>query len=112
MSDTTATRKHEHLIHAQLKTAILVELSRRGLFVWNNPCGVATPLGSTRPVRYGLPGAPDILGVLPGGRMLAVEVKVERDRVREEQRLWHRRAVELGALVIVARSLEDLKVIP
>jgi hypothetical protein len=95
------------MTHAHLKSSILVALSARGVFCWNNPTGVATPLGSHTPVRYGIPGAPDILGILPGGRLIAVECKVGRDRVREEQARWHARARELGALVVVARTVEE-----
>ena len=96
------------MTHATLKTAVLVALSERGIMAWNNPTGVAIPLGSTAPVRYGLTGAPDVIGILPGGRFLAVEVKVGRDRVRPEQERWHARARELGALVIVLRETDEL----
>ena len=96
------------MTHADLVAAVLVELSRRGCFVWRNPTGVATPLGTTRPVRYGLPGAPDVLGVLPGGQLLGVECKVGRDRVRPDQERWHARARALGARVVVVHGVEEL----
>lgn len=97
-----------HANHARLKGEVLVALSARGCFVWNNPTGLACPVGTTRPVRYGLPGAPDIIGILPGGKTLAVEVKTGRGRVTEDQQRWHDKARGMGALVIVVRDLAEL----
>ena len=93
---------------ATIKRRILVRLSELGVFAWNNPTGVATPLGSTHVVRYGNPGAPDIIGILPGGRFLAVEVKTATGRQRPEQQAWQRACEARGGLYVLARSVEDI----
>jgi Holliday junction resolvase len=53
-------------------------------------------------------GCPDILGVLPGGRSLMIEVKTKRGRLNADQEKWLHEASQVGALVIVAESLADV----
>ena len=92
-----------------IKAAILVRLSQLGCFAWNNPTGVAVPLGQKHAVRYGNPGAPDVLAIVPGGRLLAVECKSARGRQRPEQRAWQLRCEAVGGVYVVARSVEDVE---
>jgi hypothetical protein len=97
------------MIESHLRRALLVRLSELGIFAWNNPTGVACPLGTTRPVRYGLPGAPDIIAVLPPhGRLLAIEAKTHT-RQRPEQIAWQRRAEKVGALYLVVHSVDEME---
>ncbi len=96
------------IAHSRLKSQVLVRLSELGVFAWSSPCAVATPLGTTRPTRFGLPGQPDIMAILPGGRFLGIEVKTGSGRQSPEQRNWQARALAQGALYIVVRDLEDL----
>jgi hypothetical protein len=53
-------------------------------------------------------GIADINGVLPGGRLLAIEVKAPDGILAEAQEEWMRRAYRAGACVIIARSVEDV----
>ena len=55
------------------------------------------------------PGWPDISGTLPGGRSLYVEAKVGRDKLRPEQVRMLMKLHCAGALVIVARSVDDVQ---
>ena len=55
------------------------------------------------------PGMADIVGMLPGGRFLAIEVKSEEGVVSKEQREWLNRLRCHGGLVVVARSVEDVQ---
>ena len=55
------------------------------------------------------PGCPDILGVLPGGRALAIEVKRKGGKPTCQQEDWLKRALEQGAIAFVATSIEDVK---
>lgn len=97
--------------HGDLKALVLVRLSELGIMAWNAPTGLALPIGTLRPVRYGLPGQADVLAVLPpSGRSLAVEVKTGRSRLSKEQRRWARRFQEAGGLYLPVRSIEDLMV--
>lgn len=72
-----------------------------------------------RRVHYGLGlGSPDLVGIRTvtitpehvGQRLgvfLGVEVKAAKGRVSEDQHRWHTVARDRGALVVVARSVDD-----
>ncbi|OQA61445.1 MAG: VRR-NUC domain protein [Candidatus Atribacteria bacterium ADurb.Bin276] len=53
-------------------------------------------------------GIPDIIGVLPGGKALLIEIKRIGGKVSEEQKSFLENAKALGAKAFVARSVEDL----
>ena len=59
-------------------------------------------------IRFGFPGMPDVLGQLPGGRLLAIEVKRPSGRVTEDQAAFIEKARGSGALAFVARSVSDV----
>lgn len=52
-------------------------------------------------------GVPDIVGVLPGGRALFIEVKTKTGRLSQEQQNFLENATEQGALAFMARSMEE-----
>lgn len=52
-------------------------------------------------------GTADLLGVVRGGRFVAIEVKVGKGKQTEEQTVWANLVVLLGGSYIVARSVED-----
>ena len=61
-----------------------------------------------QPVYYGLPGSPDLMGVLAGtGRMLGVEAKTEDGRLSENQKMFKDWMGKAGAIYIVARSYDE-----
>lgn len=53
-------------------------------------------------------GTPDLIGFLPGGRMIALEVKSQKGRFSAEQTAWRKKAIEAGVLVLAPRSLAAL----
>ncbi|MDR0731206.1 MAG: VRR-NUC domain-containing protein, partial [Treponema sp.] len=57
----------------------------------------------------GLKGSSDILGLLPGGRFLAVECKAPDGRLSPEQRQFLADIKAQGGLAIVARSCRDIE---
>jgi hypothetical protein len=69
----------------RIKTTCLRYLERRGIFCWNNPSG-AVRVAPDRWVHFGKKGSADLLGCLPGGRFLAVEVKAPGGRLSPEQK--------------------------
>lgn len=91
---------------ADVLRACLQLLAVRGVFAWRNNSG-NVPVGN-RLVRLAPPGTPDILGILPGGRLLAVEVKTATGKLRPSQRAWAEAARGLGAAVLLARSAGEL----
>jgi hypothetical protein len=68
-----------------VKATCLRYLERRGIMAWNHPSG-AVQIRPGKFMSFGLKGSSDILGLLPGGRFLAVECKAEHGRLSPEQR--------------------------
>jgi hypothetical protein len=69
---------------------------------------MTTEMGRVRSFR-GLRGVSDVLGVLPGGRFLAIECKGPTGRPSPEQVEFIERVRAAGGVAFVARSLEDVK---
>lgn len=63
---------------------------------------------SSQFIRFGFPGMPDVLGQLPDGRLLAIEVKRPSGKVTDEQAAFLEKAGRSGALAFVARSVSDV----
>lgn len=87
------------------------------LRIWRNNVGKAYPVGqasllkqgkSCRPVMFGVVGSADIMGILVGGRALAIEVKLAGQKLRPEQIAWRDMFVRFGGLHIVATCIEDV----
>ncbi|GAB6391364.1 MAG: VRR-NUC domain-containing protein [Treponematales bacterium] len=78
-----------------------------GLF-WRNSTGVLRA-GHNRWVSFGLKGSSDIIGVLPGGRFLACEVKAPRGgRLSDEQHQFLAAVRGLGGLALCVHSCAEL----
>ena len=84
---------------AQIERDILRYLQLRGVFAW------PTHGPRNRPV---VPGTPDIIGVRHDGRTIAIEVKGVDGIVSQVQEEFMRELHRRLALVIVARSLDDV----
>jgi hypothetical protein len=91
----------------RIKADILRYLERRGFFAWNNPSG-AVRIAPDRWVHFGRKGSADILGCLPNGRFLAIEVKAPHGRLSQEQKEFLENIRGFGGLAIVARSSREL----
>ena len=64
-------------------------------------------LNRARPLIWGgLPGMPDICGILPDGRWLGIEVKWGRDQQSEDQKVCQRVFEQRGAVYVIARDLD------
>ena len=101
-------KKYNGAEHMRLKNLILMELSKHGAMVWNNPTGVFyTRTG--QPVKVGTPGAADIIGVTANGQALAVEVKTGTGRLSPDQKKWRDIFCAHGGLHIEARGLDDVR---
>ena len=89
--------------------ACLDYLALRGIVAWrNNTTGIYDKRrGAYRP-SAGRNGVADILGVLPGGRFLAVECKAGKGRLSPAQVDFQRDIIRQGGLHIVAYRVEDV----
>jgi hypothetical protein len=101
---------------AEVLASIIVYLTaqqRLGRVVWfsrmNTGAGkLQYGNGTSQFMRFGFKGCPDILGQLPCGRLLAVEVKRPSGRVSEDQASFISKAANSGAVAFVARSVDDV----
>lgn len=79
-----------------------------GCLAWRCNVGafVGEYRGRRRVVRFGIKGMADILGILPGGRFLAVECKLGKNKLTTEQTEFHLAIDRQGGVVMVARDVE------
>jgi hypothetical protein len=60
-------------------------------------------------VRFGFPGCPDIVGILPGGKFLGVEVKTGTGRLNADQIVFKGVVEDSGGVFVLVRALGDLE---
>lgn len=62
-----------------------------------------------RLVRFGVPGTPDICGMLaPDGRFIGIECKSATGRQRTAQQTFERVTRAMGGIYVLARSVADV----
>lgn len=95
----------------EIQTCILVWLTKKGFYCWrNNSTGIYDE--RTRAFRKKIGpgqvlGTADIIGILPTGRLFAVEVKSATGKVSAHQEKFGENIRANGGLFLVARSLRD-----
>lgn len=82
-----------------------------GQFWRNNSVGVYDAAKKTfrRPSRYHRNGVSDILGILPCGTFVAIEVKTPKGRLSENQKQFLKDIQEYNGIAFVARSVDDVR---
>ena len=81
--------------------------------VWRQNTGALVIKGKSKDrfVRFGEKGISDILGILRGGRMLAIEVKTPARR--KQVSIWQKDFIDrinnAGGLAFVATSIEEVE---
>lgn len=83
--------------------------NRPDILVWRNTVGVFHTVDIGRTMRVGLPGSSDLIGVLPDGRFLGIEVKTATGAERKNQLSFRRAVTKRGGVCFVARSVEDVR---
>jgi hypothetical protein len=94
-----------------LQNTIVAFLRFRGFYVWrqNNHAVYDQKRGCYRRNPQARLGVSDILGILPDGRFLAIEVKSARGKPSDDQRTFLQSIKDNGGIAFVARTLEDVK---
>jgi hypothetical protein len=83
-------------------------LEARRIYHWRNNTG-AVQIAPGRYIRFGKVGSSDILGVLPGGRLLCVECKAPNGgRLSPEQKQFLAEVRGMGAFAVVVRGWWEL----
>ena len=91
---------------SDIKKSIMMEISRQGHKIFNNPVG----FDQERKIKYGLfKGSSDLIGWTNTGRFLAVEVKTPTGRLSKEQNKFLDEVNKSGGVGICARSVENVK---
>lgn len=65
-------------------------------------------MDNTRVIRFGLPGSSDVIGLMPGGRMICVEIKTGKAVQKKEQKNFEEMIRSLGGIYIVVREENDV----
>lgn len=90
----------------ETQAAILGYLEARRIFHYRQNSGAyKTQAGGF--VRYGSPGAPDIVCVFNGG-YIGIEVKDKKGKMNENQEAFAKALTDAGGVYLVARSIDDV----
>ena len=93
---------------SEVLSGCLRYLKSRKIYHWRNNVG-AVRIAPGRFMSFGKKGSSDILGILPGGRILCVECKASKNgRLSPEQKKFLSDVKELGALALVVRGWWEL----
>lgn len=90
----------------QIQQASLDWLALNRIFAWRNNTGAYKIEG--RFIRFGHKGSSDILGILPDGKFLAIEIKGKNGRITIEQDEFLKRINDNGGVGFVAHDLNDV----
>jgi hypothetical protein len=88
-----------------LVKACLSLLEARGVFAFR--CNTGAAKIGNRFIRFGTPGCADILAVGPQGRLWAIEVKVGRNPLSDDQRRFKANIERSGGFYIEVRDSID-----
>lgn len=90
----------------QLQSQILEYLKAQGIKCWPSDTNRRKPRkGHSKKVV----GVPDIVGYLPSGLFLGIEVKLPKGKSSPEQKTFITNANKANCVCFVARSVEDVK---
>ncbi len=94
-----------------IQQLILESLRYRGYFAQRMNSGATAyeTKGKRRFLRYGFPGLPDIMVLLPSGQVLFIEVKTEKGLMSQPQTDFKETCDSLGVPHIIARSWGDVE---
>jgi len=97
-------------LEKEIQKACLDYLRVRKILCWKNRAvGIVKPNGSYIPIPANERGVSDIIGILPTGRLLAIEVKRPGTKPTAEQEAFLVSVNLYGGLGFVARSIDDIQ---
>lgn len=99
------------MLEKDIQRACIEFLHLKKIFCWRNNTGafVGEYKGKTRFLRYGYPGSADILGMLPDGRFLAIEVKRPGNKLSDMQKVFAKKTVKNKGVYMVVHSVDELE---
>jgi hypothetical protein len=106
----TGVKKSKRQPEMLLQKEIVRFLGLNGIFSWVNKNGATyDPVRKAFRASTTLKGISDILGLLTGGRFLAIEVKMPKGYPTPEQKEFLARINRHGGIAFIARSIDDVK---
>jgi len=87
---------------------VLKALQAHPAVSWCERMNSGAALVGGRFIRFGFTGCPDVLGMLRDGRLLGVEVKAPKGKLRPEQAVFLERIRSGGGVAFVARDCWDV----
>ena len=98
---------------SRIKNDVLRHFGTRDeIRIWNNPSGMGRAMNDDHPIRFGLKGSSDIIGIIGAeplrGKWLAIETKTEVGRQSKEQINFMNMIRAMGGIYIIARSVHDV----
>lgn len=87
---------------------VLLALHAHPAVAWAERMNSGAAKVGKRFIRFGFTGCPDVLGQLRDGRLLGVEVKAPKGRLRPEQTVFLERINQAGGVAFVARNCLDV----
>lgn len=92
---------------SDIQRLIMLALSEAGCLIFRNNVGVLKNAAGI-PIRFGLAiGSSDLIGIAPGGRFLAVEIKTPTGKATPEQIRFIEAVRARGGIAGIARSPQD-----
>lgn len=89
---------------SDIQRLIMLALSESGCLIFRNNVGVLKNAAGI-PIRFGLAvGSSDLIGIAPGGRFLAVEIKTPTGKATPEQLRFIEAVRARGGIAGIARS--------
>lgn len=105
--ELTLSRRNNRPESAAL-VEVLKALKTHPAVVWCERMNSGAAKIGNRFIRFGFTGCPDVLGQLRDGRILGVEVKAPKGKLRPEQAVFLERIRGAGGVAFVARDLRDV----
>lgn len=87
---------------------VLLALTAHPAVAWCERMNSGAAKIGNRFVRFGWKGCPDVLGQLRDGRLLGVEVKAPKGKLRPEQTVFLERIRAAGGVAFMARDCRDV----
>lgn len=87
---------------------VLKALKAHPAVIWCERMNSGAARVGGRFIRFGFVGCPDVLGQLRDGRVLGVEVKAPKGKLRPEQAVFLERIRLGGGMAFVARDCRDV----
>lgn len=108
LGDALLLERNNDRPEAAALAKVLKALSAHSAVAWCERMNSGAVRIGKRFVRFGWKGCPDVLGQLKDGRLLGVEVKAPKGKLRPEQAVFLNRIRCAGGVAFMARDCRDV----